>query len=94
MDIQEISATDHAELLFDMPLSTPRASSMEEAFGTPGCGVKSNEQGDGGWPAYFGRLLTHNDVTDHVVVISYPGDKPIFKWEGTVSQYHSTWRCD
>jgi len=94
MEIQEISDAEYHELWLDLPISTPNASSMDEAFQTLGCCVKSKEKGQGGMPAYFGRLQVHDKNADHVVVISYPKEKPIFKWEGTVSQYHSVWNCD
>jgi len=93
------------ELSLDMPFSTPCASSEDEAFNTPGCCLKSNERADGGWPAYFGRLLSNKDLwptglphpEGHTVIVlamvRYPND-PLWVWTGSKAEYYSVWRCD
>jgi hypothetical protein len=95
----------YCEAMLDTPFGSPLIitnggevrgpNSASEAFGIPGCHVKSNEV-VGQWPRYFGRLVSCRD--DLWIVASKPpthgvDSKPTV-WTGTFAEYAAMWRCD
>jgi hypothetical protein len=96
-----IDEVAYAEAFMNTPFNAPHdPRSEDEAFRTPGCGLKSCELETGlnHWPRYFGRLTSYDEKNDAVVVVSkapmhgIDGKKTV--WTGTIAEYNAYWRCD
>lgn len=79
-----------AQAFMDTPRSPPpNPKSMDDAFNTPGCHLKSQK-----FPyRYFGRLVVIDRERDLVAVL-VKDRVPKEVWLGTVADYYRDWRCD
>lgn len=102
---QIVSTAKWHEAWLDTPIDVPRdrvrraheLRDPEYLADTPGVHLKTCELGPDGFPAMYGKLASHDEDANRVVVHSKPdclNNELQCVWIGTTSEYLRMWRVD